>query len=218
MADRVQALVCAGLVAALVAPARAEFSHRVHLARKLDCVVCHAPAWSSTRSTENLLPSPAICLGCHTGEAGKGPKLATPPSIKSPRGVPVARFNHQLHAKMGNVAAVIARAMDAKTYLSDPGDARKFVNTKHVCVGCHRGLEVSEAVTAAAFPRMADCLVCHSQIDPPFSCTKCHAEEARLKPADHTSDWIDVHSAGKIKDKTGCAVCHGRRFTCLGCH
>jgi hypothetical protein len=66
---------------------------------------------------------------------------------------------------------------------------------------------------------MADCLVCHSQIDPPFSCEFCHAPGDHLKPVSHTPDFIDTHTSGKLKlDKSSCAVCHGRTFTCQGCH
>jgi len=66
---------------------------------------------------------------------------------------------------------------------------------------------------------MADCLVCHNDIDPPYSCEFCHAKEAALKPASHAPDFLDTHTTGKLNlDKTTCAVCHGRRFHCLGCH
>jgi hypothetical protein len=80
-------------------------------------------------------------------------------------------------------------------------------------------MEESEAVTRANRPRMADCLVCHNRIEPPFSCEKCHDDVARLAPASHTPDWIDVHSSGQAKlDRQSCAVCHGRKFRCQGCH
>jgi hypothetical protein len=80
-------------------------------------------------------------------------------------------------------------------------------------------LERSDEVSIAAFPRMADCLVCHNQIDPPFSCVKCHDEGANLKPASHTPDFLDRHTKkGTIQERETCAVCHGRQFTCLGCH
>lgn len=140
------------------------------------------------------------------------------PAIKAPSDPGVAKFNHRLHTRMGNIAALIAKAIDSKAYLSDPGDTRKFLDTKDNCAACHRGMELSDAVTPAAFPRMADCLVCHNKIDPPFSCVKCHTEETRFRPASHTADWVDVHSSGKLKEKTSCAVCHGRQFTCMGCH
>src|SRR5579871_2617613 len=68
-------------------------------------------------------------------------------------------------------------------------------------------------------PQMADCLVCHSQIEPPYSCAKCHDPKwAGLQPANHHApDFHDKHSTKAIV-KQGCATCHGRTFTCMGCH
>jgi len=131
----------------------------------------------------------------------------------------VVHFSHAQHLKMGNVAPVIAAAIDKKNYLQPPGDIRRHLDTKNACEACHRGLEDSDAVTPAAMPQMADCLVCHSQIENPFSCEKCHAKNANLKPANHTEDFMSTHTTGKLNlDKTTCAVCHGRTFRCLGCH
>lgn len=185
------------------------FSHRVHLRLKLDCSRCHAAAPSSTAVSDNLLPSPASCKPCHDEV-----------SIKRPAAVALKNFNHALHLKLGNVAPVLAAAIDANNYLSKPPpDLRRQLNTANACVACHRGLEESDAVSKAAYPLMADCLVCHSKIDPPFSCEKCHEPGPHLKPDDHTPDFLDTHNSGKLKlDKPSCAVCHGRKFTCLGCH
>jgi hypothetical protein len=174
------------------------FSHRVHLAAKLDCPVCHAAALTSTRLDDNLLPAREVCLKCHkTAEIG------------APMPTRLARFDHQLHAKLGNIAPLIAAAIDKKTYLAQAGaELRAQLNTQHACEACHHGL-----------PQMADCLVCHSQIDPPYSCEFCHAKDAKLTPASHTPDFLDTHTNGTLGfDKTTCAVCHGRKFHCLGCH
>ena len=203
-------------MSACLAPA-AEFSHRVHLALKLQCVTCHASATTSTRVADNNLPDPQICASCHTGKTGQAPKIES--NIKQPRRTNLAKFSHQQHLKLGNVAPLLAKAIDAKTYLSAPGDIRRHLNGATACTACHRGLSQSDSVTAAAFPQMADCLVCHNKIDPPFSCTTCHMEGPHLKPANHTPDFLDRHTTGKLNlDKTTCAVCHGRQFTCLGCH
>lgn len=185
------------------------FSHRVHLAAKLECAACHPAAAGSTSLNDNLLPKPEACLRCH--------KTA---NIGAPIVTRLARFNHQLHLKMGNLAPVIAAAIDKKTYLSLPAaDLRRRLNTQNPCEACHRGLEDSDRADRNALPQMADCLVCHSQIDPPYSCEFCHGKDAKLKPATHTADFLDSHNSGKVAmDKTTCAVCHGRHFHCLGCH
>lgn len=194
--------------AALAQDAR-PFSHRLHLKLKPDCTSCHAAAPSSTAAQDNLLPAKEACAGCHQSV-----------TIKQPAPSGVAKFNHQLHLKLGNVAPVIAAAVKAKTYLSDPGNILAHLNTKNACAACHRGLEQSDAVSKAAFPVMADCLVCHNKIEPPFSCEKCHTPGVDLRPpSHHVAGFFDHHSSGKANfDRTSCAVCHGRQFTCLGCH
>ncbi len=196
----------AGGVAAQSAPV---FSHRVHLGLKLECTRCHAAALTSTRLEDNLLPRQDVCLTCH--------KTAT---IGAPAATRLARFNHQLHLKLGNIAPVIAAAIDHKHYLAKAGEAmRAQLDTSNACAACHRGLDVSDRPERSSLPQMADCLVCHNQIDPPDSCGFCHAKDANLKPATHTRDFLDTHTSGKLGlDVTTCAVCHGRHFHCLGCH
>jgi hypothetical protein len=185
------------------------FSHRIHLAAKIDCSACHAAALTSTRLSDNLLPSQSVCLKCH--------KTAV---IGAPMPTRLARFNHQLHLQLGNLAPLIAAAIDKKTYLVTASpELRTQLDTHNPCEACHRGLEVSDRPDRSGMPQMADCLVCHNQIDPPYSCEFCHAKEAALKPASHTPDFLDTHTTGKLDlDRTTCAVCHGRRFRCLGCH
>ena len=202
-----QKVICLGLAAA-ASLAAAPFSHRVHLKLKLECVSCHAAATGSTRVEDNLLPERTVCLGCHK-EA----------EIGAPRTTLVSKFSHQQHLKMGNIAPLLASAILKKTYLSPADGISARLNTKNACEACHRGLEESDARAKAAYPQMADCLVCHTKIEPPFSCRTCHAETAQLRPASHTPDLIDTHSSGKLQfDKQSCAVCHGRKFLCLGCH
>jgi cytochrome c7-like protein len=196
------------LTVAVAAPA--PFSHRVHLQKKLTCAVCHTNAANSLKAEDNLLTNPAVCAGCHNDSK----------TIKTPRVLTVSKFNHALHVKLPGIGAAIGKALDSGAYLGKPSDvSRADLNTTNACMACHRGLDRSDEVSPAVFPHMADCLVCHNKVDPPFSCVKCHEEKAQLKPASHTNDWLDRHSSRKTpKDLQSCAVCHGRRFTCLGCH
>jgi len=121
---------------------------------------------------------------------------------------------------MGNFAPLIAAALDSRKYLGPAAGLRSQLDTKVACEACHRGLHQTDAATRANFPHMADCLVCHSRIDPPFSCETCHlAPAARLQPASHTPNYVDVHSSKKTKlDKPSCVICHGVEFRCMGCH
>ena len=209
MAHLLPRLVLAALLGCRVFAAE-PFSHKLHLKLIPKCTDCHAAATASTKAEDNLLPNPAVCTRCH----------AQGVSIGEPEPTSVASFSHELHLKFGNVSKLIASAIDHKSYLSPPGDIRRHLdNTQTPCAACHRGMEQSEAVTRAALPQMADCLVCHTKIDPPDSCATCHAKTMVLKPASHDEGLFSNHSSGKLNlDKTTCAVCHGRRFTCLGCH
>ena len=53
-----------------------------------------------------------------------------------------------------------------------------------------------------AFPQMADCLVCHTQVDPPFTCEFCHAKDAKLKPANHPPEYLESHSRRNVRVKS----------------
>jgi len=133
---------------------------------------------------------------------------------------PLKEFSHARHLKLGNVAPAIAAAIDKGTYLGRNGaKIRPLLNSTNPCMACHRGLEDSNAVDAANMPQMADCLVCHNQIDLPDSCAFCHPKDAQLKPASHGNGFLDTHTnKNSGLDLPSCAVCHGRKFTCLGCH
>jgi hypothetical protein len=137
---------------------------------------------------------------------------APPPRLKE--------FSHAKHLRLGNVAPLIAGAIDKGTYLGKDGaKIRPFLNSSNPCQACHRALEESDAVSQANMPKMADCLVCHNQIDLPDSCEFCHPKGAQLKPVSHVLGFLDTHSNKKSGlDMQSCAVCHGRKFTCLGCH
>ena len=186
----------------------APFSHKFHLNLKLQCASCHPAAATSTKATDNLLPVKPACRPCHEDA-----------QIPAPAPTRVVAFNHALHLKMGNIAPLLAAAIDKKTYLQPPGEIRRHLNSTNACEACHRGLSESDAVSPAAMPKMADCIVCHTEIDNPFSCEKCHAKDAPLKPASHVPSFLSDHTSGKLGlDKASCVVCHGRNFRCLGCH
>jgi hypothetical protein len=203
-------MLLGGAAASLPGQTSQPFSHELHLKlpQKLTCLTCHASVRTSTRLEDNNLPPVAICLGCH--------KEAT---VGQPRPTILGRFDHQRHLALGNIAPVIAAAIDAKTYFSPPAGLRHRLDTTNACGACHRGMEESTAPARSDLPRMADCLVCHNKIDPPFSCEFCHAKSAPLKPADHAPDFLDRHNRKDFKfDKESCDICHGRKFQCLGCH
>jgi hypothetical protein len=194
------------------------FSHQLHLKQaSLTCLLCHPSASTSTAAADANMPGEEVCLACHSGDPL--PRVDTSfLSERKPAGR-IFRFNHQFHLQMGNVAPLLAAAIDDGKYLGRPGDLRARLDTENACEACHRGLAETDAAADANLPRMSDCLVCHSNIDNPFSCEKCHREGVNLKPASHTRTFADTHSTGRLGlDKTTCLPCHGRHFTCMGCH
>jgi hypothetical protein len=198
-----------GWLALLAAPlAAAEFSHKAHLALRPDCAVCHPAAASSKAMTDNLLPRPEACAPCHNPA----------PPIAAPRQTPIRAFDHSLHTKLGNIASVLVRAIDNGDHLAvNSRERRARLDTKLNCAGCHQGVERAETRAQIAGPGMSDCLVCHNRIEVPFSCAQCHAPGMKLKPDNHTANFIDGHTDIQLA-KTDCRSCHGRSFTCMGCH
>ena len=142
--------------------------------------------------------------------AAQNPPAASPPTAK-----PALKFDHAFHTKLGDISGVLKAARKAGTHLR-PDDTTPGAG----CEACHSG--VRNNVKRAGLSMMADCLMCHPKIDPPFSCNFCHPNaSAELKPASHNKDFLDKHTAGLAKlnlTKAECAVCHGRKFSCLGCH
>ena len=190
------------------------FSHSVHLTRAaLQCVDCHAAAAESARAEDNNLPRIDRCLGCHDGveesiidsnDYSRNPVQRT------------FRFDHRFHLQFGNLAPLLARAMDSGTYLGRASRIREHLNTGNHCEACHRGLHESEDL---GMPQMSDCLVCHSEIDNPFSCATCHLKGVQLRPEDHTLEFVDRHASKDFEyESDTCLPCHGTNFVCRGCH
>ena len=194
------------------------FPHQTHLGLGLDCQTCHPAATASQEATDNLLPDGQVCGACHNGQTA--PEIDLSPLQDRQGPGRTYRFDHSFHLGLGDIAPLIATAIDTGKYHGKPGDARRFLDTGNECTACHRGLEESLVVDSAKhLPMMGDCIVCHTRIDNPFTCKECHGEGADLLPADHTREFIDLHSTGKIKlDKLSCLPCHGRNFACMGCH
>jgi len=201
-----------------------KFSHRVHLLRaKAACEDCHAVARNSTGATDDLLPSEPTCLKCHNGrQAGNHCTVChnQPDQVRRVRRpARTFRFNHRLHLQLGNLTPVIAAAIDGGSYLSAAKNIREHLDPQNPCSACHRALERVDLAGNSNLPQMADCLVCHAEIDPPFSCEFCHTKNAQIKPLSHTPDYLDLHNSGRLKlEKETCVICHGHHFRCMGCH
>ena len=200
------------------AEAQPSFSHQLHLSKAATtCTVCHGSASSSKTASDRNLPQRKTCLACHNGETA--PKVETSWLPEWKTGERSYRFDHEFHLKLGNIAPLIAVMLDSGAYLGKHGDIRRHLDSDNLCQACHRGLQETELAGKSNLPQMSDCLVCHSEIDNPFSCETCHLEGVNLRPASHNRTFVDQHSTGKLNlDKSSCLPCHGTNFACMGCH
>ena len=203
-----------------MASAAVPFSHKLHHAIGLECGKCHSGVTASAKAADNNMPPQTVCTECHQAPNEKMVKAL-------PRAAGVGLFNHALHLKLGRVAPVINAAIVSKSYHTSsphsfPSDRiRAYLANAgtNACIACHRGVEDNEATDQTMFPQIADCLVCHSKSDVPFSCEKCHLPTQPLKPVSHNASYVDFHSSGRGNlEKPCCVICHGRKFQCLGCH
>jgi predicted CXXCH cytochrome family protein len=195
------------------------FLHRDHLGLpKINCLSCHTQTRESPESNEFSLPPRTLCTGCHDGQKTK--KLGMPDSSFSEHSSPTKlRFSHKQHLALGNVAPAILAAIESNQYLGRVNGLKTSLSTTNECQACHRGLLEIDGRNPAHFPQMADCLVCHATIEPPFSCELCHPSDAKLKPDTHTADFMDTHSSQMATlDRSTCKMCHGLKFRCKGCH
>ena len=195
-----------------------EFSHKLHLnVVGATCVSCHASALTSRTSQDSIVPQVETCQACHNGQTA--PEVDTTWMAVSESEKRMFRFDHEFHLQLGNVTAIIRSAIENGDYLGESSSIRRLLNRDSTCEGCHRGLEEVDLATKMNLPVMSDCLVCHKEIDNPFSCEECHLPGSRLKPIDHTREFSDLHSTGKLSlDKATCLPCHGTNFACMGCH
>ena len=213
-------LVC-GLFVILAAAPGAElvFSHQLHLGKVgLSCAVCHASTEGSESAADNNLPEAALCLACHNGQVA--PQIDVTPLADRTPADRNFHFSHKQHLVLEDPAARIAEAIDTGKYLGAVPDIRELLEGADSCGACHRGLsEAAKVDSTIHLPRMSDCLVCHDQIDNPFSCEQCHPADVQIRPDDHTREFIDGHSTGKLGfNKLTCQPCHGVGFRCMGCH
>jgi hypothetical protein len=195
------------------------FPHRYHLKLpELTCVSCHTHLGENTQITDQPSLSPALCSECHDGHKAQKLESVNKYLFASSRRTNLF-FNHQQHLKLGNVAPAILAAIESNQYLGSLAGLQKALVTANPCQACHRYLVELDGKQPAHFPQMADCLVCHAAIDPPYSCELCHPPGMKPKPVTHTSDFMDTHSSQiSTLDRSTCKVCHGLKFRCKGCH
>jgi hypothetical protein len=207
------------------------FNHKKHVQElKLFCKVCHATAYKSGQSSDDLLPSPSTCDACHDVDHTDLVHVKAGSEDNGQCG-----FCH-LGAEAGadgRVAPVVI-----------PRPNLRFPHDKHLarnidCAQCHGQIGELELATRDQLPRMAGCFRCHAQSgaaqgEAKGACTTCHLTERRgtllttfasgelvpprwLHNAAHTPDWIERHKTVAADNSAFCASCHSAD-QCTDCH
>ncbi len=161
------AVGAAGAVVALVPRASvgpvADIDHSVHVARDIDCVVCHTGVLERAKAGT---PSIQICKGCHEGEA---------PDKMGPSG---ATENTR------RISAAIAKGEELWwPRLYSLPDHLVFSHRRHVgiagleCAQCHGAIASAKTLPDEPVARtlvMDGCLDCHTKKGASTDCFACH--------------------------------------------
>ncbi|HEX4925261.1 MAG TPA: cytochrome c3 family protein [Bdellovibrionales bacterium] len=134
--------------------------------------------------------------------------LARPAPTESPPALKTGLktlFHHGRHEKImkgSSITCAECHTFAVKAKGSDPLAPRVgagFLNPpKGVCHQCHIG--------TVSFPR-------------PNQCTLCHADNARLAPADHKTNWRIRHGWYAQQNNKSCTQCHSDvDNSCTKCH
>jgi hypothetical protein len=168
-----------------------KFSHKMHIEDfGAECADCHAVDESQS-AVDNLMPNHDNCYACHDEDETECGFCHT--NEDDPFGVPhvttyIAKFPHATHA-----------AQDV------------------ACDECHTDVAKSENASTEHLPLMADCQVCHSDLDAANYCQQCHDSGEQLTPATHRLDWNQAHGLVTHLEENSCASCHTEQ-SCLDCH
>lgn len=166
------------------------FRHSAHA--DMECAVCHVGVKESVAGTDNLLPKWSVCSDCHASD------------------------------DVANKGVALGEAMDGFVFKAITDYSAIFRHKRHLemakleCSACHTNLD--EQVNH--FPRMADCMQCHSARAVAMECNTCHLPKENLKPADHNVLWVQRHGGASSEANANCAMCHasGSALDCQGCH
>jgi hypothetical protein len=207
------------------------FSHKTHLAKKVECAACHSGIAESKAVTKELFTDMDACTKCHASSgaktecatchreaienaaAGKGQYWLPANHAKTwpkdhgavgRREKPAVRAEQcdLCHGAQGGPATCAQCHVTRK-----PADHERIWTTLHGQVV--RG-DPAQVATRCAF--------CHDAKGFPreAKCTGCHATQA---PRDHTQSWrVDAgHGLAATLDRERCEACH-RTDTCVACH
>jgi hypothetical protein len=211
----------------------ATFSHRQHLdasqieaatGAHLGCADCHE---RNTETRDPMLPGHKACARCHQQNAATKAKLAMEQcagchpqrSVDLKRGrifiIGDLRFHHASH-ETDRAGAALPCATCHATVEQASSREQMSVPAMERCATCHE-----DARRSPDRVRMANCRVCHGEIDagtPPTS----HMVTG-TRPSDHTLAFRKHHGDAAAARDANCRFCHkelsgAREDSCFQCH
>jgi Cytochrome c7 and related cytochrome c len=130
------------------------FPHKVHLARGLQCEVCHTGV---SQGPEAAIPSVKFCMNCHLVIAKDRPEIKKMAAYQA-RGedipwVPVYEYSPSAHVRFNHAPHIRADV---------------------ACSNCHGDMMQQTTAVRAVNLNMGYCLGCHTQRKVSIDCTTCH--------------------------------------------
>lgn len=131
-----------------------EFTHKVHLANKMQCTQCHVGV---DTGPDARIPGVRVCMTCHQVIATDRPEIK-------------------------KVAAYLARGEEIpwqRVYGYSPSAHVKFDHAPHIrtgvdCKNCHGDMTQRTVAIRTVELNMGFCLDCHKQKRASIDCTACH--------------------------------------------
>lgn len=209
------------------------FSHRLHLdagtmeaatGAHITCTDCHE---RNAETRDPMVPGHKACVRCHDQTAGVKAKLAMErcAGCHPDRGVDLKRgrifitgdlkFHHATH-EVDRAGAAVPCATCHDTVEQSASRTQMSVPAMERCATCHEDTRRSPDRV-----RMANCGVCHGEIDagsPPVSHLVSGA-----RPTDHTLEFRKNHGGAAAARDANCRFCHrevtgAREDSCFQCH
>jgi c(7)-type cytochrome triheme protein len=207
------------------------FSHKAHVAKKVECAECHKGIDASTAVTKQLFTDMDACMACHTAKKAKNEcstcHRESQESVKAGKGQywPPANHGKTWPTEHGSIAKAGKPANRAEQCDLCHG---KEAGTSS-CTQCHATTKPKDherlwarqhGQTVRGDPDAVTgrCAFCHEAPGFPREAkyTGCHATQA---PRDHSQSWrVNAgHGLAAALDRERCEVCH-KTDSCVACH
>ena len=213
------------------------FTHKNHLAKKVDCAECHTGIKESTAVTKELFVTMDACTKCHAASSAKTECSAchkeAKASVAAGKGEYWMPASHVKTWPAEHGASVRAAKAAPKTQPAPQSERCELCHGAakgpSSCAQCHttkkpadheRIWETLHGQVVRGDPEQAKgrCAFCHDQPSFPreSKCTGCHATHP---PSDHSQSWrVNAgHGLAAALDRERCEACH-RTDTCVACH